>query len=55
MDGGDEKIRASKDMIDLYQCTDKEGEMKVIRNIFIENNISRYPDKSCEVWKPLQD
>jgi len=29
VDGGDEKIRASKDMIDLYQCTDKEGEMKI--------------------------
>lgn len=30
VEGGDEQIRASKAEIDLYQCTDREGEIEII-------------------------
>lgn len=30
VEGGDENITASKKEIDLYQCTDKDGDMKII-------------------------
>ena len=53
VEGGDEQIRASKAEIDLYQCTDREGEIKVITNSK-ESILPKYSDNSCKVWEPLQ-
>ena len=33
VEGGDENITASKKEIDLYQCTDKDGDMKVKKRV----------------------
>ena len=42
VEGGDENITASKNEIDLYQCTDKDGDMKVKGNVkpSLDNHIT---------------